>query len=155
MLRLSFALALVALAAGCGGDDDIGGGDLVWEREPRVFVNPALPDDRILTGEIRNDSLERIELVARDLEVRSSEGARLESAAIFARSFGRGVFPRNRGEEIPPGEQLRIGLRLRLEPGGTAPVAVSWRQKGKQAALIEYGTGSLPVPEKVVTPSQG
>ena len=98
MRQLIVGLALVSLAAaGCGEDDDVGGGDLVWESKPRVFVNPSLPDDRILTGEVRNDSLERIELVARDLEVRSAEGARLESAAIFAQTFGRGVFPQNRG----------------------------------------------------------
>ena len=74
--------------------------------------------------------------------------------ATVAQTFGRGVFPQNRGEEIPPSEQLRIGLRLRLEPGGTAPLAVSSRQKGKRAALIEHGSGT-PVPERVVSPSPG
>jgi hypothetical protein len=78
--------------------------------------------------------------------VRTAGGEELESAAIFARTFGRGVFPQNRGEEIPIGEQLRIGLRLRLEPGSTAPLAVSWRQPGDRPVLIRYETGSLPVP---------
>ena len=95
---------------------------------------------------MRNDTLERIDLVARDLAVRSEEGDELESAAIFAPTFIRGVFPQNRGDEIPVGEQLRIGLRARLEPGQTAPLTVSWRQKGERAVLIEYGRGTLPVP---------
>ena len=147
-MRRSLILPLlVVLAAGCGGDDDDGGGDLVWTKEPRVFTNPALPDDRIMTGEVRNDSLERIDIVARELVVRDRDGEQLESAAIFGRSFGRGVFPQNRGEDIPLGEQLRIGLRARLQPGDAAPLAVSWRQGGSRAARVDYGTGSLPVPQ--------
>jgi len=84
--------------------------------------------------------------VARDLAVRNEDGDRLESAAIFAPTIVRGVFPQNRGDDIPVGEQLRIGLRARLEPGQTAPLTVSWRQKGERAVLVEYGRGTLPVP---------
>ena len=52
----------------------------------------------------------------------------------------------HRGTEIPESEQLRIGLRARLKPGETAPLTVSWRQQGKKAAVVDYGSGTLPVP---------
>ena len=70
----------------------------------------------------------------------------MESAAIFAPTFIRGVFPQNRGGDIPESEQLRIGLRARLEPGKTAPLTVSWRRQGKRAVLVDYVAGALPVP---------
>jgi hypothetical protein len=143
------ALALVfvvVVPAGCGGGDDLGSGDLVWEQKPRVFTNPKLPDDRVLTGRVRNDSLEVVTLVARDLEVRTEGGDEMENGAIFSPTFIRGVFPQNRGDDIPESEQLRIGLRARLEPGKTAPLTVSWRQQGERAVLVDYGAGALPVP---------
>jgi hypothetical protein len=143
---LSALALLLVLAAGCGGGDELGSGDPVWEKKPRLFKNPNLPDDRILTGTVRNDSLERVTLVARELGVRTGAGDEMESAAIFAPTFIRGVFPQNRGDEIPESEQLRIGLRARLEPGKTAPLTVSWRQQGERAELVDYGAGALPVP---------
>jgi hypothetical protein len=144
-LALTLLLA-VAAAAGCGGDDELGSGDLMWEEKPRIFTNPNLPDDRILAGTVRNDTLETVTLVARELDVRSPNGDEMESAAIFAQTFVRGVFPQNRGTDIPEGEQLRIGLQARLKPGETAPLTVSWRQQGARAAVVDYGAGTLPVP---------
>jgi hypothetical protein len=143
---LALTLLLGAAAAGCGGDDELGSGDLMWEKKPRVFTNPNLPDDRILAGTVRNDTLETVTLVARELDVRTPGGDQMESAAVFAQTFVRGVFPQNRGTEIPESEQLRIGLRARLRPGETAPLTVSWRQQGGQAAVVDYGAGTLPVP---------
>jgi hypothetical protein len=145
VLALTLLLA-VAAVAGCGGDDELGSGDLMWEKKPRVFTNPNLPDDRVLAGMVRNDTLETVTLVARDLGVRTPGGDKMESAAVFAPTFIRGVFPQNRGTEIPESEQLRIGLRARLRPGETAPLTVSWRQQGNRAAVVDYGAGSLPVP---------
>jgi hypothetical protein len=52
----------------------------------------------------------------------------------------------NRGDEIPESEQLRVGLRARLEPGKTAPLTVSWRGQGEPVVLVDYGGGALPVP---------
>jgi hypothetical protein len=118
----------------------------MWEKKPRIFTNPNLPDDRILAGTVRNDSLETVNLVARDLDVRTPGGDDMESAAVFAQTFVRGVFPQNRGSEIPESEQLRIGLRARLKPGETAPLTVSWRQQGRHASVVDYGAGTLPVP---------
>jgi hypothetical protein len=142
---LALTLRLVA-AAGCGADDELGSGDLMWEKKPRIFTNANLPDDRILAGTVRNDTLETVTLVARDLGVRTPGGDEMESAAVFAQTFVRGVFPQNRGSEIPESEQFRIGLRARLKPGETAPLTVSWRQQGEHAAVVDYGSGTLPVP---------
>jgi hypothetical protein len=144
-LALTLLLA-VAAGGGWGGDDELGSGDLMWEEKPRIFTNPNLPDDRILAGTVRNDTLETVTLVARELGVRTPGGDQMESAAIFAQTFVRGVFPQNRGTEIPESEQLRIGLRARLRPGETAPLTVSWRQRGEKAAVVDYGAGTLPVP---------
>jgi len=140
-------LGLVLAAAGCGGGGGAGGtGDLVWDTKPHVFTNPHLPDDRVLTGVVRNDTLQPMDLVARDLEVETQGGDQMESAAIFAPTFIRSVFPQNREGGVPIPEQIRIGLRTRLKPGQTAPITVSWRQNGSRAVTIAYATGSLPVP---------
>ena len=148
-LAFGIALILVVTVAGHGGEPRLGSGDLVWEHQPHIYRNAALPDDRVLRGVIRNDSLKVVTLSARDLNVRASGGGELESAAIFAPTFIRGVFPQNRGEGIPENEQLRIGLRVRLEPGKSAPITVSWRERDERPALVDYGTGSLPLPGPV------
>ena len=145
-LAIGIALILVVAVAGHGGEPRLGSGDLVWEQQPHIYRNAELPDDRVLRGVIRNDSLKVVTLTARDLNVRASGGGELESAAIFAPTFIRGVFPLNRGDGIPENEQLRIGLRLRLEPGKSAPITVSWREHGDRASLVDYGAGSLPLP---------
>jgi len=128
-----------------GQDETLGNGALVWEKAPHVYRAAGLPDDRVLRGVIRNDSLRVVTLAARDLGVRGRDGDEMESAAIFAPTFIRGVFPQNRGDAIPENEQLRIGLRARIEPGETVPVTVSWREQGARAAAVDYGSGSLPV----------
>lgn len=148
-LAIATALILVVAVAGHGGEPRLGSGDLVWEQQPHIYRNAALPDDRVLRGVIKNDSPKVVTLTARDLTVRASGGGELESAAIFAPTFIRGVFPQNRGEGIPENEQLRIGLRVRLEPGKSAPITVSWREHDERPSLVDYGTGSLPLPGPV------
>jgi hypothetical protein len=58
------------------------------------------------------------------------------------------VVPQNRGDAPPESEQLRVGLRARLEPGKAVPITVSWREHGERAAIVDYGWGSLPVPNR-------
>ena len=145
-LAIGIVLILAVAVAGHGGEPALGSGQLVWEHQPHIYRNAELPDDRVLRGVVRNDSLRVVRLTARDLRVRAGGGDELESAAIFAPTFIRGVFPQNRGEAIPENEQMRIGLRVRLEPGKSAPVTVSWRQQGERASRVDYGSGSLPVP---------
>ena len=145
-LAIAIVLVLAVAVAGHGGEPQLGGGDLVWEHQPHIYRNAELPNDRIVRGVIRNDSLRVVTLTARDLTVRAGGGNELESAAVFAPTFIRGVFPQNRADGIPENEQLRIGMRVRLEPGKSAPVTVSWREHDERASLVDYGSGSLPLP---------
>jgi hypothetical protein len=144
-LGLVLAAVLAVATVSHGGGEQLGGGALVWEQKPHVYRNPALPNDRVLQGVVRNDSLKVMTLTARDLGVRTAAGDDLESATVFAPTFIRGVFPENRGSEIPESEQLRIGLRARIEPGKAVPITVSWRERSERAARVDYGTGSLPI----------
>ena len=144
-LGLLLAVVLAVGLAAHGGGDARASGDLVWEKKPRVYRNSTLPDDRVLRGVVRNDSLRVVTLTARDLAVRAAGGDEMESAAIFAPTFIRGVFPQNRGDAIPENEQFRIGMRARIEPGQTVPITVSWREQRESAARVDYGTGSLPL----------
>ena len=145
-LGVGIALVLAVAVVGHGGDERRGAGALVWKEKPRVYRNAELPDDRVLRGVVRNDSLRVMTLTARDLAVRAAGGDEMESAAIFAPTFIRGVFPQNRGDAIPENEQLRIGMRARIEPGQTVPITVSWREQRESPERVDYGTGSLPLP---------
>ena len=144
-LGLASAAVLAVATVSHGGGEQLGQGALVWDQEPQVYRNPELPNDRVLRGVVRNDSLRVMSLTARDLDVRGASGKELESAAVFAPTFIRGVFPENRGSEIPESEQLRIGLRARIEPGKAVPITVSWRERGARAARVDYGAGALPI----------
>ena len=144
-LGLVIVAVLAVAAVSHGGGEQLGEGALVWDQKPRVYRNPELPNDRVLRGVVRNDSLRIMSLTARELDVRGASGGELESAAVFAPTFIRGVFPENRGSDIPESEQLRIGLRARIEPGKAVPITVSWRERGGRAARVDYGTGSLPI----------
>jgi hypothetical protein len=143
---VALVVVVVAAAASHGGDKGLGNGELVWEHQPHVYRVGDLPHDRVLRGVVRNDSLRVITLSARDLGVRTTDGDELESATVFAPTFIRGVFPQNRSDGAPESEQLRVGLRARIEPGKTVPITVSWREHGKQGARVDYGNGSLSVP---------
>jgi hypothetical protein len=144
-LGLVIAAVLAVATVSHGGGRQLGEGALVWEQKPKVYRNPELPNDRVLRGVVRNDSLRVMMLTARELGVLGAKGEKLESAAVFAPTFIRGVFPENRGSEIPESEQLRIGLRARIEPGKSVPITVSWRERGERAARVDYGAGSLPI----------
>lgn len=144
-LGLVIAAVLAVATVSHGGGAQLGEGALVWQQKPQVYRNPELPNDRVLRGVVRNDSLRIMSLTARDLDVRGASGKELESAAVFAPTFIRGVFPENRGSDIPESEQLRIGLRARIEPGKAVPITVSWRERGGRAARVDYGAGSLPI----------
>jgi hypothetical protein len=144
-LGIALALVVAVVAAGHGGDEQLGKGDLVWAKQPQVYRNAALPDDRVMRGVVRNNSVRVMMLTARDLRVRTADGDGMDTATVFAPTFIRGVFPENRGEAIPESEQLRVGLRARIEPGKEVPITVSWRERGKRASMVDYGTGSLPV----------
>lgn len=145
------AAALAAAAAGCGGSTSAtGSGDIRWKTTPKIVINPDLPNDRILTGTIRNDSLKPIYLAAHKFQVLDRDGRSLHTAALLLQTFAHGLYPPSqvRSEDTGYAEQLRTGQAIALEPGKEVPVTVSWtRPPGKPAAQrISYGGGTLPVP---------
>ena len=149
-LAKAAALAFAAAAvAGCGGGDRGGEGDLVWDKKPRVYRPPNLPDDRVLQGRVRNDSLKPVDLAARELTVEDENGDELKSAATFLQNFARGLYPPTREPDpVPEDELLRTGRKARIAPGKSVPVTVSWRvTNGRVAARIRYEGGSLPLPD--------
>lgn len=153
LAALSLA-ALPILAAACGGDDgDAGGGAaapaLVWESPPELVSSPTLPDDRILTGRVENDSLRPVEVDAEDVRLVDGDGDRVDGEAIFLAGFGHALLPPEREpEEVPEFERRRTGRSARLEPGDAVPLTVSWRRADGDGApvRIDYGSGSLPLP---------
>jgi hypothetical protein len=154
-VRRGIAVVGVALAAvaplACGGDDDGGGtGDLVWVGEPRIVRQQTLPRDRVLVGFVRNDSLRRITIEAKDVHAVDEDGKALRGQATFIRSYVHPLYPPTRPPPggLPDSERLRLGQIARLEPGKKTHLSVAWRLRpgGKPPVRVEYGFGSLPIP---------
>ena len=147
--RAAAALAAVALA-GCGGGDDeerSARGSLVWDGEPQLVRQETLPDDRILSGRVRNDGLKPVELEAADIRLLDGEGRELEGNAIFLQAYLHRLDPPTREGQLSEEERRRTGLAARIEPEQSVPLTVAWREKGgRRAARVDTGEGSLPVP---------
>jgi hypothetical protein len=142
-------LAFAGLTLRDSGQDDKGSGALAWARGPKVFTPPRLPSDRVLSGRVKNGSLRRVKLVARDLRVLDTDGRRVESSAIFLESFVHGLYPPTREpRRLPEAELRRIGRIALIDPGKTVPLTVAWRQpSGERTPVrVDYGSGSLPIP---------
>ena len=147
---LAAAIAVAALPTACGDGDGLEGGDLVWVREPKVFREPDLPRDRVLVGTIRNDSLRRIKVVAKDVRAVDADGRALRGNATFIKGYIHALYPPTRPPPggLPESELERLGKQVRLDPGGTAPLSIAWRvRRGTQAPVrIDYGAGFLAIP---------
>jgi hypothetical protein len=146
------AAALLLGANGCGGDDGEEAGPLSWARAPLVFAPQTLPRDRVLSGRLRNDSLERVDLRAQDLKLVDRHGRPVKGSITFLSGFVHGLYPPTREpSRLPDSELLRTGRIARILPGKAAPITASWRTRPGRArpTRIDYGRGSLPVPEGV------
>jgi len=152
-MKRSVALAVLALAiAGCSGGGD-NGAPLAWQEPPRLITTPT--HARVLIGRVTNGSGDELVLKAAGLRLVDSEGRRVPASAVFLASFVKSNFPHNKGAlNIPEEEQLRLGELAKIEPGGSAPLTVSWREPPgpRTAARVEYGRGSLPVPKSPLSP---
>jgi hypothetical protein len=66
------------------------------------------------------------------------------------RGYIHQLYPPTRPPEggLPESELERTGRKVRLEPGKTAPLSISWRvPPGEDAPVqIDYGSGWLPIP---------
>jgi hypothetical protein len=149
--RLSW-VAVAALAAlapvACGGDDNTG--DLAWVGEPSIVRQETLPRDRVLNGFVRNDSLRRITIEAKDVRAVDEDGKALRGQATFIRAYIHPLYPPTRPPSggLPDAERIRLGQIARLEPGKKTHLSVAWRLAPgrKPPVRIEYGFGSLPIP---------
>lgn len=145
----TLALALVA----CGADGGNTSGSLAWTGDPRVVTPQGLPEDRTLTGKLRNDSLKKVDLrSARDVKVLDEDGNSVPATAIFTDTFARSIYPPARGpsRDTRRSEENRIGLRASLQPGGTTPITVSWRAGpgASEPVRIEIAGSSLAIPRR-------
>jgi hypothetical protein len=149
LLLVALLVAVAAAAAGCGGDDEGAQGQLDWIDTPNVVVPPALKTDRILRGDVRNDSGEAVRLEAAKVRVYDARGRRLKASATFAAGYLHSLYPPTRGPKVLPDKELeRLGRIAKIEAGDTAQITVSWRERpgGGAAARIDYGPGSLRIP---------
>jgi hypothetical protein len=142
-------VAITALVLSDGGAGDEGAGDLAWARSPRVFTPESLPQDRILSATLRNDSLRRIRLTVDDLRMEDANGQTVESTAVFLDSFVHGLYPPTRQPaQVSESELRRTGRLAVIAPGESVPLTVAWRREGGVDAPVrlDYGRGYLPVP---------
>ena len=142
-------VAITALVLSDGGAGDEGAGDLAWARSPRVFTPESLPQDRVLSATLRNDSLRRIRLNAEDFRLEDGSGREVAATAVFLDSFVHGLYPPTRQpREVPESELRRTGRLAVIAPGESVPLTVAWRQGAGAAAPVrlDYGRGYLPLP---------
>ncbi len=145
---LAAAIAVALSSGSAGGDRDTG---VRWADRPAVVPAPGLPRDGIVTGRIRNDSLERLELDAEDLVVVDDRGRRFRTAGRYMTGFAHGLWPP--GQQVAVGseaERERLGEIATLEPGEAAPLTVAWsRPRGAgRPVRIELGGPVLAIPAR-------
>jgi hypothetical protein len=147
------AVALVAAAAalaGCGGSEGRRDVSLQWKGQPKVYVPPSLPRDRIVRGEIENASLRKATLKASDIKLLDSNGKRIAGVATFIPGYAHSIYPsfRKPSGSYPGYEQQRLGMVVDLKAGQTASLTVSWHDPPgpRTPVRIDYGTGTLPLP---------
>lgn len=140
---LAAAAVLAAVLLFTGGADG-GTGKLDWAAAPKVFKSgPAT--DRVLTARIENTSLRPLDLVAKDARILDAEGDEVRSTAVFLEAFVHGLWSWSQSpSQLTEFERRRLGHIVRIEPGKTAPVALSWRvPKGEdQPVRVDFGEGA-------------
>jgi hypothetical protein len=154
-MRRAAAIAAVAVLvslAACGAKSETlkGTGSMSWTKAPKTITLGSKPNDRILFGTVRNDSLRPVKIYASDIRVVDSDGRSLEATAIFSKSFAHGLYGATDPRAKAPGEfeLARIGKLVRLKPGQTAPLTVSWRLKSPndRPVQVTLADGALPIP---------
>ena len=153
-LRKRAALALAVLAA-AGAATAVAlawraeGGRLAWAGKPLLIRPESLPDDRILTGRVRNTGMREAEVEADGIRVTDAQGRPLQTSARFLSGFVHGLWaPGTEPSEGSEFTRRRLGMLAKLKPDQTAPLTVSWRRSpgAGPAARIDLGTGqSLPL----------
>jgi hypothetical protein len=152
--------ATVLLLAGVGallllGDRDGGttqaatdSARLVWKDKPSLILVPELPQDRILTGQVRNASLRAVDLESDRVQIRDATGHNLKATARFAQSFAHGLYPWSMKVKGSKFERRRIGEIATIKPGQAVPLTLSWRvpEGGSQPVEVRFDGGTLTLP---------
>ena len=154
MRRLVLVLAAGVLLAGCGGGDKKDG-QLSWVGKPNVFKARSLPNDRVVIARVKNTGDKTLHLVGAKLVVRDADGRKLDATAAFNTTFAHGLYGalQQPAGGPPAAELARLGKAIYLPAGGSVPFYAAWRLKPgtKEPVRIDYGTGSLAVPEATAT----
>lgn len=145
-LVVAAVVVAVVLLAGSRASGETG--DLAWKAAPAVMQSgPAT--DRVLSGTIRNDSLEDLDLRASDVRVLGPGGEELRSTARFLAAFAHGLYAwSQKPEDVGDYERTRLGEMITLKPGQTTPVTLSWRigPGGEEPERVTFGSTALALP---------
>jgi hypothetical protein len=145
MKRAVAAVIAATVLAGCGGEAR--SGPLAWESGAQVFAHPTLPEDRILTGFLRNDGMRRVRIDVGDVRMLAADGTAVPAAPVFLQAFGKSLWSPGRGpEQMPDSELQRTGRIALLKPGDKIPLTVAWHAADGAPERVEWGGGSLRVP---------
>ena len=142
---LGASLLVTVAAAGCESDGQERSGRLEWAKQPVIYSEST---DRVLQGMIRNNGLQRVDVVASDLRMLDAQGRRVPGVATFALGYVHSNYPLTREPDLPDAEQRRLGRRTYIEPGRQVKLTLAWRVApgvGRPAS-VSYGTGRLPIP---------
>jgi hypothetical protein len=150
VLLLAGVGALLLLGDRDGGPSKAATGtaQLQWKEKPNLILVPSLPQDRILTGQLRNASLHSVDLDAKEVRIVDAKGRVLRSTARFSQVFAHGLYPwswRIKGSRF---ERARIGEIATIKPGQAAPLTLSWRvpDGGSEPVEVRFDGGSLSLP---------
>lgn len=135
---------------GAGRSSAVGLGKLVWDVPPKVYTPDTLPDDRILSGQLRNDSLRDVQLTAKtDLKLVDRSGRDVTHTALFAAGYSRDIYPPRDRHKLLERDAERLGYKAKLRPGASKPITVSWRVgHGRPTPVrIELPSNSLDLPK--------
>ncbi|WP_354697737.1 hypothetical protein DSM112329_03377 [Paraconexibacter sp. AEG42_29] len=125
-------------------------GPLTWADTPRGFAPAELPQDRVITGQLRNTSGAPLDVSAAAARMYDETGAEVRGVATFASGFAHGLYsPRVEPKEAEPlFESVRLGRRIVLAPGATTPFTVAWRLTpgARPPSRVTVGTVSIALP---------
>ena len=141
---LGASLLVTFAAASCGSGQQESSGRLVWAKPPVIYREST---DRVLQGMIRNDGLQRVDVVASDLRMLDAQGRRVPGVATFALGYLHSNYPLTREPDLPESEQRRLGRRTFIDPGRQVRLTLAWRVGSGTGApvSVSYGTGQLPI----------
>ena len=143
------ALALAAVAGGCGGGDEANSATASWVGAPAVAPHPEIPTDRIATGRIRNDGNTELKLFVTQARVVDAKGTPVRASVRFAAGVTHSLYPPRDGpKENPLQQQERLGDAALIAPGQTAPLTIAWHAgaAGRKPVKVDLGPVAVPVP---------